>query len=181
LTEMTLGALNVLSQTDNGFYLRVEGANIDRANHGRNAAKSVLEHAAFSKAIDTAVDWVEKYSSWDETIMIVTADHETGQIWGAGTFDDVNNDGKYSEKDDVFNGLQPVPETEKGVVPDVQYLSSGHTNALVPIYIKGVGAENYAKFVRGADEKAGEMWNFDGTYIYDSDIFSIMTAASGLK
>ena len=181
LTEMTLGALNVLSQTDNGFYLMVEGANIDRANHGRNAAKSVLEHAAFSKAIDAAVDWVEKYSSWDETIMIVTADHETGQIWGAGTFDDVNNDGKYSEKDDVFNGLQPVPETEKGVVPDVQYLSSGHTNALVPIYIKGVGAENYAKFVRGVDEKAGEMWNFDGTYIYNGDIFSIMVSATGLK
>ena len=182
LTEMALGALNVLSQNENGFYLMLEGSNIDHANHSQNAAKAVLEHAAFSKAVDAVIDWVEKYSSWDETIMIVTGDHETGQIWGAGTFDDNNDNGKYRARDgDVFNGFLPVLGSEKGEVPNVQYLSSGHTNSLVPIYIKGVGAENYAKFVRGADEKAGEMWNFDGTYIYDSDIFSIMTAASGLK
>ncbi|MBP5622280.1 MAG: alkaline phosphatase, partial [Thermoguttaceae bacterium] len=54
LTEMTVGALNVLSQNDKGFYLMVEGANIDHANHGNNAANSVLEHAGFSKAIDAA-------------------------------------------------------------------------------------------------------------------------------
>ncbi|MDD3589915.1 MAG: alkaline phosphatase [Thermoguttaceae bacterium] len=181
LTEMTLGALNVLSQNQNGFYLMVEGSNIDHANHGKNAAQSVLEHAGFSKAVEAAVDWVEKYSSWDDTIMIVTSDHETGQIWGAGTFDDDNDDGRYRAKDDTFNGFQPVPETGKGEVPNVQYLSSGHTNTLVPVYIKGVGAENYAAFVRGVDEKAGEMWDFDGTYIYNNDIFSIMTSASGLK
>lgn len=181
LTEMTLGALNVLNQNDNGFYLMVEGACIDHANHSKNAANSVLEHAAFSKAIDAAIEWIEKYSSWDETIMIVTADHETGLIFGEGTFDDDNDDGSYKEKDDTFNEFCELPATEKGEVPAVQYLSSSHTNALVPVYIKGVGAESYADFVRGEDEKAGEFWNFDGKFIFNSDIFNIMSAASGLK
>ncbi|MBQ9813450.1 MAG: alkaline phosphatase [Thermoguttaceae bacterium] len=182
LTEMTVGALNVLAQNDKGFYLMVEGANIDHANHGNNAPNSCLEHAGFSKAIDAAIEWVEKYSSWDETIMIVTSDHETGQIWGAGTFDDANDDGKFKEKDDdTFNEFEPVPETDKGEVPEVQYMTTGHSNSLVPVYIKGAGADNYAKFVRGEDEKAGEMWKFDGKFIYNSDIFNIMSAASGVK
>ena len=181
LTEMTVGALNVLSQNENGFYLMVEGGNIDHANHANNAANSVLEHAGFSKAIDAAIEWVEKYSSWDETIMIMTADHETGQIWGAGTYDDDNDDGKFMEKDDTFNEFMPVPATEKGKVPEVQYLSGSHTNALVPVYIKGVGAEKYYDFVRGTDEKAGEFWKFDGKFIFNSDIYNIMSAASGIK
>ncbi|MBQ5366400.1 MAG: alkaline phosphatase [Thermoguttaceae bacterium] len=181
LTEMTLGALNVLAQNENGFYLMVEGGNIDHANHANNAANSVLEHAGFSKAIDAACDWIEKYSSWDETIVIVTADHETGQIWGAGTFDDDNDDGKWKAKDDTFNEFMPVPASAKGKVPDVQYMSGGHTNALVPVFIKGAGADSYYKFVRGEDKKAGEFWKFDGKYIYNSDIYNIMSAASGIK
>lgn len=180
LTEMTVGALNVLAQNDKGFYLMVEGANIDHANHGNNAPNSVLEQAGFSKAIEAAIDWVEKYSSWDETIMIVTADHETGQIWGEGTFDDDNGDGKWKSKDDTFNEFCAVPETEKGEVPAVQYMTTGHTNTLVPVYAKGCGAESYDQFVRGEDEKAGEMWDFNGKFIYNSDIFNIMSAASGL-
>ena len=181
LREMTLCALNVLAQNKNGFYLMVEGGNIDHANHTNNAANCVLELASFSKAVDAAIEWVEKYSSWDETLMIITADHETGGLWGAGTYDDVNEDGKFKAKDDVFNGFEPVAVSAKGEVPEVQYLTTGHSNALVPVYIKGAGAENYSKFIRGEDKKAGEMWNFSGKYIYNSDIYNIMSTASGVK
>ncbi|MBQ1337035.1 MAG: hypothetical protein IIY32_01825 [Thermoguttaceae bacterium] len=75
----------------------------------------------------------------------------------------------------------PVPASAKGKVPDVQYMSGGHTNALVPVFIKGAGADSYYKFVRGEDKKAGEFWKFDGKYIYNSDIYNIMSAASGIK
>lgn len=180
LTEMTVGALNVLSQNEKGFYLMVEGGAIDHANHGRNAKTSVLEHAGFSKAIDATIDWVEKYSSWDETLIIVTADHETGQIWGPGTFDDVNENGKYDDEDD-FVDFMPLEASKIGVVPDVQYLSSSHTNSLVPFYAKGVGAEKAFEFVRGNDEKAGEIWDYSGDYIYNGDVFNVMLNASGLK
>jgi len=180
LSEMTLGALNILAQNDKGFYLMVEGGNIDHANHGNNAANSVLEFTGFSKAIEAAIQWVETYSSWDETIMIVTADHETGQLWGAGTFDD-NNDNNKFDKEDTFNELAPIESVKKGQVADVQYLTSGHTNALVPFYAKGAGAEKAEKFIRGVDETAAERWNFNGNYIYNSDVFNVMSAASGIS
>ena len=62
LSEMTLAALNVLSQNKNGFYVLIEGGSIDHANHGNNADQSCLEHTGFAKAIEAAVEWVEKYS-----------------------------------------------------------------------------------------------------------------------
>ncbi len=180
LTEMTVGALNVLAQNENGFYLMVEGGMIDGANHSRNVSQTVLEQTGFSKAIDAAIDWVEKYSSWDETLIIVTADHETGQLWGPGSFDDINENGKYDEEDE-FVDFMPLEASEIGVVPDVQYLTSGHTNSLVPFYAKGVGAEKALELVRGNDEKAGEIWDFSGDYIYNGDVFNVMLNASGLK
>ncbi|MCF0234927.1 MAG: alkaline phosphatase [Thermoguttaceae bacterium] len=180
LTQMTLGALNVLAQNESGFYLMVEGGAIDHANHGNNAQSSVLEHAGFSKAIEAAIAWVEKYSSWDETLIIVTADHETGELWGEGTYDDVNENGKFDDEDEFYD-FEPIAPSKIGVVPSVQYLTSGHTNGLVPFYAKGAGCEKAKDFVRGNDEKAGEIWDFSGDYIYNSDVFNVMKAASGLK
>ena len=112
--------------------------------------------------------------------MIITADHETGQIWGDGTYDDDNDNGKF-DKEDTFNGFQKIPTSARGVVPAVQYLASSHTNALVPVYVKGCGAESAYQFIRGNDKKAGEFWDFSGDFIYNSDIYNIMSAASGIK
>ena len=179
LAEMTLATLNIVSQNENGFYCMIEGGNIDHANHSNDAAKSAREHVGLANAIDAAIEWVEKYSSWDETLMIVTADHETGQIWGEGTYDDLNDNRKW-DKEDEFLGFQPIPKTEKGKVPAIQYGTGSHTNALVPVYIKGAGAELAYYFVRGNDKKAGEFWRFSGDFIYNSDIFNIMSVATGV-
>ncbi|MBP3557617.1 MAG: alkaline phosphatase [Thermoguttaceae bacterium] len=181
LTDMTLGALNVLAQNDKGFYLMVEGGAIDHANHGRNAQNSALEHASFSKAIDAAIAWVEKYSSWDDTIMIITSDHETGCIWGPGTFEDMDENGKFDPKKDEFNEFEELEESDIGECPEVQYLSSGHSHWLVPVYAKGQGVESVKEFIRGNDEEAADMWDFSGDFIYNTDIFNLMKAASGLK
>lgn len=181
LSEMTLAALNVLSQNKNGFYVLVEGGSIDHANHGNNADQSCLEHTGFAKAIEAAVEWVEKYSSWDETLIIVTSDHETGQIWGDGTYVDEDNNGRFSSKKDTFEGFEKIEKSKKGKVPAVQYLSTGHTNSLVPFWAKGAGADCYKDFVRGKDKKAAKFWKFDGDFIFNSDVYNIMSAASGIE
>lgn len=181
LTEMTIASLNVLNQNENGFFLMVEGGNIDHANHANNAALSVVEHVGLAKAIDAACEWVEKYSSWDETLMIITADHETGGVWGDGTYTDENNNGKYDSKDDTFEGFEKVEKSDKGEVPAVQYLTGGHTNALVPFFAKGAGSECAKDFIRGNDKKASKFWKFSGDFIYNSDVFNVMATASGLK
>jgi alkaline phosphatase len=174
LSTMSLAALNVLTKNNNnGFILMIEGGAIDHANHGRNISKSVLEHVGFSKAIDVVIDWVEKNSSWEETLVIITSDHETGQIWGPETYSDDNKNGVYDEGD-TFNEFCQIKNNGRGNVPSVQYCSGGHTNALVPLYAKGVGSDLFLKRVKGTDQKAAKFWNFSGQYVDNTDIFKVI-------
>jgi alkaline phosphatase len=177
LSTMSLAALNVLTKNNkNGFILMIEGGAIDHANHGRNVNQSVLEHTGFSKTVDTVINWIEKNSSWEETLVVITADHETGQIWGPETYNDDNKNGVYDEGDS-FNAFQPLKNNGRGEVPGVQYGSSGHTNAMVPLYAKGAGSELFLKRIKGTDKKAAKFWNFSGQYVDDTDIFHVIKSA----
>ncbi|MDO4587078.1 MAG: alkaline phosphatase [Planctomycetia bacterium] len=180
LSTMSIAALNVLSQNQNGFYLMIESALIDHTNHSRNIAGTVIEHTGFSKAIDAVCDWVEKYSSWDETLVIITADHETGQLWGPETYFDADENGKFSlKKEDVFKQFNPVVNNGQSVLPSVQYGGSGHSLGLVPLWAKGAGVDYVDSLIRLNDPKAGEFWNFSGNVIDNTDIFNLMLHASG--
>jgi len=174
LTTMSLGAINILDRAnDRGFVLMIEGGMIDGANHLQNIGHSVLEHTGFTKAVDAVVQWVEMKSSWDETLVIITADHETGQIWGPDTYRDSNGNGVF-DKDDEFNGFQSIENTGRGNLPKVQYGSKGHTNALVPLYAKGPGAELFLQRIKGTDTKAATRWKFSGQYIDNTDIVPVV-------
>lgn len=180
LATMTTAALNVLAQNDEGFYLMVEGGAIDHANHGNDIDAMVLHHEGFAKAIDAVCGWVETYSGWDETVVIVTADHETGQLWGPNTYADEDGDGNYGGKD-LFLEFSPVVNNGKSRLPSVQYGNDGHTNSLVPVWIKGAGADQIDGFVRGHDAKAAEFWKFSGDFIDNTDITPFMKRVSGLQ
>lgn len=157
----------------------IEGGAIDGANHSNKIENMVLEHAGFTKAIDTVCQWVEKYSSWDETLLIITADHETGQLWGADTWTDKNNNKVY-DKDDTFNAFNPIVNKGKSIVPNVQYATTGHSNSLVPFFAKGSNVDMIDKRVKGNDKQAAKYWNFSGDYIDNTDITRFMLHASGL-
>jgi len=170
LSTMSLAALNVLAQNENGFYLMVEGGAIDYASHANNTLQVAFEHTGFSKAIDTVVQWVEKNSSWEETVLIVTADHETGFAWGQDSWIDKNGDGKFDLKDDEFVEYKPVVNEGSGKVPGVQFMTGGHTNSLVPVWGIGPGIEELEESVYGVDEEAAKCWGFSGKYIDNTDI-----------
>ena len=61
---------------ENGFFMMCEGGKIDWSGHANDAATSIHETIAFSDAVQVAVDFAEEHP--DETLIIVTADHETG-------------------------------------------------------------------------------------------------------
>jgi alkaline phosphatase len=75
LAEMTTAALTVLQKRDRGFWLMVEAGDVDWANHDNNIDTSIGAVISGDKAVKVITDWVEKNSSWDETVLIVTADH----------------------------------------------------------------------------------------------------------
>src|SRR5690606_15082621 len=75
LADMTRAALQVLEKDPDGFWLMVEPGDVDWANHDNNLDNSIGAVNSGDAAVRVLAEWVEKNSSWDETVMIVTADH----------------------------------------------------------------------------------------------------------
>lgn len=75
LAEMTTAALRVLEQNETGFWLLVEAGDVDWANHDNNLDNSIGAVLDGDKAFEALVEWVERRDAWDETVILVTADH----------------------------------------------------------------------------------------------------------
>ena len=148
LQEMTKAAINVLNQNPEGFFMMVEGGAIDWAGHSNQSDRMIEELMDFNNAIHAAVEWVENHSSWDETLIIVTSDHETGYLTGPG------------DPDPLYS---PVTNNGKGNLPGMQWNSGGHTNTLVPFYAKGPGTDIF-------NLMAGETDPIYGSFIQNSDV-----------
>lgn len=77
LSQMTEKAIDLLDDTDEGFFLMVEGAHIDKHSHSNEDDNMTEAMAEFDKAIKIALDYAKADG---ETLVVVTADHETGAI-----------------------------------------------------------------------------------------------------
>lgn len=75
--EMTEKAIELLSADEDGFFLMVEGACIDKHSHNNDFENATLSTVEFDKAVAAALSFAEEDG---ETLVIVTADHETGGI-----------------------------------------------------------------------------------------------------
>ncbi len=77
LAEMTSKAIEILSQNEEGFFLMVEGGAIDLAGHATNLPRNIGETLQFDEAVKVAKEFAEDDGN---TLIIVTADHETGGL-----------------------------------------------------------------------------------------------------
>jgi alkaline phosphatase len=76
LTQMTEAALTVLgSRPDQPFILFVEAGDVDFALHANNLDNAIGSVYSGEEAIRTVIDWVEKNSNWDDSILLVSSDH----------------------------------------------------------------------------------------------------------
>jgi len=75
LSDFTEQAIRVLSQNDSPFWLMVEAGDVDWANHDNNIDCSIGAVLSGDAAVETITNWVDKHSNWEESLMIVTADH----------------------------------------------------------------------------------------------------------
>ncbi len=161
LETMTKGALNVLDNDPDGLFLMIEGGAQDWAGHYNQPGRLIEEMKDFYNSIEAVEAWVEANSSWDETLLIVTADHETGLLSGAeGILSPVSNNGK---------GVMPTMFYHVGTVYGIPW----HTNQLVPFYAKGAGAELY--------NAVADMYDpYRGWYIDNTDVSAIIREACGI-
>ena len=123
LVPATQTAINLLSQSKKGFFLMVEGSEIDFLAHENKTPGVVLETLDFDRAIGIALKFA---ASNGETLIIVTADHETGGM--------TINDGDYT--------------TGKVIA---KYTSGEHTGIAVPVYAFGPCAEQFTGFMENTD------------------------------
>ncbi|MBB97467.1 MAG: alkaline phosphatase [Rhodobacteraceae bacterium] len=72
LAEMTKAAIEYLSKNENGYFLEIEAGRVDHANHAGNAARTVTDGVAFAEAVAMA----DELTDDEDTLIIVTADHE---------------------------------------------------------------------------------------------------------
>lgn len=168
LPTMTKGALNVVSQNPNGFFLMVEGGAVDWAAHANNLPRLIEEQIDFNLAVEAAVDWVEKNSNWDETLLIVTTDHGNGFLYGP-----TSNKDFYSE----------VVNQGAGALPLVRWHTDNHTRELVPVFAKGFGA-SHLKTIAKPEPRLGTFYQAakdQQFYVDNTDIFHTALKAFGIK
>ncbi len=126
LPDATQSALSILNTNKKGFFLMVEGSQIDWACHDNNYQQLIKEVLDFDQTIGRVLDFAKKDGN---TLVIITADHETGGL--------TILDGKFAN------------EKMK-----VSFSSKNHSGVPVPVYSFGPGAENFTGFMENSSFKA---------------------------
>ena len=75
LDEMALAAIDVLDSRSDRWWLMIESGDVDWANHSNNIDNSIGAVHSGDDAFAAIVSWIEQHGGWDETALILTADH----------------------------------------------------------------------------------------------------------
>jgi alkaline phosphatase len=137
LEEMTQKALGFLGRKGNGFFLMVEGSQIDWACHNNIPDQMIRQTRLFDDALKTALEFARMDK---QTLVIVTADHETGGMGiKAGTIDGKELDIGWNTKEHT---AAPVILFAFG--PQAERFTGLHDNTEVPrIFAKLLGLESF--------------------------------------
>jgi alkaline phosphatase len=166
LATMSKAAIHCLDDNPNGFYLMIEGGAVDWANHANEPDHMIEEQIDFVNAVEAVVAWIESHGGWNDTLLILTADHETGLLWGP---------------DSAKIPFQPIVDHGPGKLPGMRFNSHGHSNSLVSLYARGPGSQRFETLVKGKDATAAEKWHNAGPYVDNTDVFQVMQAEATEK
>jgi alkaline phosphatase len=127
LEKATVKALDILSRNNkDGFFLMIESAIIDGYGHNNDSDGMIVEMKEFNRTLQNMIDYVNNNP---ETLLVVTADHET---CGTGVY---------------YNGHKPGNE---GPVK-LNFSTSGHTGTVVPVFAFGAGAQEFSCLMKNTD------------------------------
>jgi len=116
-------SLEIVSQNKKGFFVMIEGSQIDWGGHANDTDYIITEIVDFDKSIGFALDFAEKNK---ETLVVITADHETGGFA-------------------LMGGNMKTGEV-KGA-----FTTKGHTGQMIPVFAFGPGAEAFSGIYNNYD------------------------------
>lgn len=149
LKEIVKSAIDFLDK-GKGFFIMAEGGKIDWAAHSNDVANTIYETIDMSDAIEEAYKFYLKHP--DETLIVVTADHETGGVSlgrNSGYVYDLSDIVKSSA---TMSNIGTTPEDYMKVVPvdsvskraRIGWTTTSHTGGAVPVFAVGAGSELFA-------------------------------------
>ncbi len=138
LNDLTNAALSVLGKDPDGFWLMVEGGDIDWSAHDDNMDNLIGTTLDFDKAVGSTIDWIDKNGGWENNLLIVTADHDHYLTLNGDFPTLVQNKGA-----EALTNLDTPGEVGHywGSDPNVKYGWGSHANRPVPVYYQGAGSE----------------------------------------
>ena len=143
LCDMTALALKHLAQNENGFFLVIEQAKVDKAAHSNDIDGVVTAANSLFDTVDMIMEWIGDRT---DTVVIITADHETGGLAVSGNSDALAN--RYEAPTGDFS---------------YAFSTTGHTDQHVKLFIYGYEAK-FRKYESYASEYM----------IKNTDVFQLM-------
>ena len=143
-------ALEYLSKDKDGFFLMAEGSHIDHGGHRNDIVYMLDELLAFDLGVKAALEWAKDR---DDTVVIVTADHETGGL---------------QLDEDLTRDMLIADYESGGFIGDgYEWTTTGHSKTDVWCYINGADID-FSKYALGREDR-----------IRNIDIFKIMKELLG--
>ncbi len=127
LPNATATALDFLSNDEDGFFLMVEGSQIDWGGHANDGEYVINEVLDFDKVIGLALDFAQKDGN---TLVVVTADHETGGL--------------------SLSAAKVFGQPEYGAI-EPTFSTGGHSASLIPVFAYGPGSEAFLGIYQNND------------------------------
>ena len=168
LQNLTTAALDVLGKDKDGFWLMVEGGDVDWSAHDNSIDNLIGTVLDFDKAVKSTIDWIQANGGWEKNLLIVTADHD-----------------HYLTLNDNFPSLLRTQGADTLTAVDdptlagnfwgsdstAKYGWGNHSNRPVPVYYQGAGSEVLTGYVgQGFDsygyEIPGYVSGVDQSQIY---------------
>lgn len=150
LADVVTEAIEFLDN-DKGFFIMAEGGQIDWAAHANDITNTIHETIDFDEAIQVAYEFYLKHP--DETLIVVTADHETGGVTlgrtKGYTFDlslvpEKALSAKTDSEKNVENYMQQYPADSLSKAAKIGWTTSSHTGGAIPVFAIGAGSSRFA-------------------------------------
>jgi alkaline phosphatase len=134
MAAASIAALEVVSRNPNGFFLLLEQADIDTANHANDFRSMVGYVHDLDRAVEAVTGFIDRPDDavdWTNTTVIVTADHANSYLRLERPLD---------------RGDLPTQQGASYPDAEISYGSSSHTNELTTVYARGLGAANLMSY-----------------------------------
>lgn len=129
LPEMAKAALTMLERNPKGFFVMIEGSQVDWGNHENNLEYQTGELLAFDEAVKVVLDWINAVPERKaQTLLVISPDHETGGF--------------------SLKGDEDVPSLGAFTAG---WTTKGHTGTDVVVWSQGPGSDRLGRSIQNTD------------------------------